>query len=77
MILRCYAQKCSYIILRCYAQKCSYIKILSIATQHLSYIMGVDGSVPLRYLNDAIPLYIGKIHRSMTQNLFYIYGSAY
>ncbi len=28
--------------------------------------MGVDGSVPLRYLNDAIPLYIGDIQRQIS-----------
>ena len=52
-------------ILRCYTQKCSYINrnefAYSNATFLLNSYMGVGGSVPLRYLNDAIALYIGEI----------------
>ena len=53
MILRIATQNCSYI----YGSDFAY----SNATSLLYNYMGVNGSVPQRYLNDAIPLYIGEI----------------
>ncbi len=60
-------QNCSYnmgVILRIETQNNFYVKRNDFAYSNatsLLYNMGVDGSVPLRYLNDAIPLYIGEI----------------
>ncbi len=63
-------------ILRCYTQKCSYINRNDFAYSNATSLLYIWESMAV-YLNDAIPLYIGEIQRSMTQNLSYIYGSAF
>ena len=46
--------------------------ILRAGMQNVSYIVGENNGVGVRYINASIPIYIGEILGTPTQNLFYI-----